>query len=277
MNKRFTFLLWAVIFVAAMFLWQCRRASDSQQGEQAQQSSGELPVLRMDSLQKEYERLMKMPGDRLPVKQIQEAGRLYPVDEGPLDTSFFVFREWLLGVIAQKDVLQLMHVVDPDIRCTFGEENGVAVFVNTWGLDTPAKTQRSPLWAELSAILRGGGIFDAQKQNFTAPYWFATFPDDADALESGVILGSGVRLRATPDVDSEIVQTISYNIVALLEVAPEKDTIGSAIFPWYKVKLSDGKEGYVFGQFLGSPLGYRAGFARLPNNSWRMNMLVAGD
>lgn len=270
-------LLFVAIVVMALTVFSWRCSSANEKAETAQGGNAMLPTLSLDSLKKEYEQKMKIPGERLPLNQIIEAGRLYPVDEGPLDTSFFVFREWLLALVQKKDILQLMRVIDPQIKCSFGEDNGIAAFVKQWGLDTPAKTEASAIWFHLSRLLRSGGTFDAQKQNFTAPYWYSSFPEEVDGLTHGAIIGSGVRVRATPELTGEIVQTISYNIVEVLEVSEKKDTLGPAAFPWYKVKLGDNKQGYVFGQFIGLPSGYRAGFTRLPNHEWRLVMLVEGD
>ena len=41
--------------------------------------------------------------------------------------------------------------------------------------------------------------------------------------------------------------------------------------------MADELEGYVFGQFIGSPIGFRAGFRKEHGKQWKLVFLVAGD
>lgn len=267
-------ILGCLAFIFIFQEWGCK--SDTKTAAAEERGSAQQ-VISPDSLRQVYLARIKPAAERLPEQQIKEEGKLYPVDEGPRDTGFFVFREWLLDAVRGKDVLYLMSVVDPQIKCSFGEDNGTAAFVKQWGLDVPAKSGNSEIWAVLEQILTGGGVFENQGKSFTAPYLFATFPEQLDGIDYGAITGSGVRLRSQPDLGSEIVQTISYDIVKVLEETPQKDTIGGDAFPWYKVRMNSGKEGYVFGKFFGRPIGYRAAFEQKPNKTWMMTLLIAGD
>lgn len=45
---------------------------------------------------------------------------------------------------------------------------------------------------------------------------------------------------------------------------------------FYKVKLTDGTEGFVKAEFCRSQIDYRLGIAK-ENNEWKINFLVKGD
>ncbi|MBK8704061.1 MAG: SH3 domain-containing protein [Saprospiraceae bacterium] len=263
------------LIVLFAVLSSCRQGDGQQE---TTQGADTFVPLSPDSLSRLYTSyLAKAKQMAMPTQQIIEEGKLYPVDQAPLDTGFYVFRELLRQTVAHKDVIGLMKVVDPQIKCGFGGDDGAAAFVRQWQIDTPAKTPNSALWAVLEDILAGGGTFDASKNVFTAPYVFATFPDQYDGTSFGALTGSGVRLRAEPNLTSEIVKTISYDIVEILETSEAPDTLAGRAYPWYKVKMADEKTGYVFGQFLGLPIGYRVAFERRGPQQWKMVMLVAGD
>ena len=212
--------------------------------------------------------------DIFPKQQHVEKGKLYPVDEAPLDTVFFVFRESLKKVVAEKDVFGLLDVVDKDIKASFGGENGLADFVTIWNLDTK-QPDSLEIWSVLESVLSQGGVFKNGKKAFYAPYYYATWPDAYEVYDYGVITGSGVRMRETPSLNSRIVKTVSYNIVTILEEG-ERQEIGGEVYPWIKVDGLDGTQGYVYGKFIGYPIGFRVGFERKPEG-WRMVFFVAGD
>ncbi len=231
--------------------------------------------LNRDSIRQVYESLMQNRANALPPTQVIETGRLRPVDEGPGDTIFFVFREEILKAIAQHDEFRLLQMVDDNVQTGFDGQSGVAAFVETWKLHT--QKDSSELWQLLTNILNMGGAFSTDRQTFTAPYYAATFPDAYDANIFGVITGEGVRVRAQPHLNSQILKTISYEVLPVLNWSGESATIDGETHPWVKVKLNDSKEGYVFGKFIASPLGYRATFTRQTNGSWLMTALAKGD
>ncbi|NUQ25012.1 MAG: SH3 domain-containing protein [Saprospiraceae bacterium] len=266
-------LLGLIVLVAV--LPSCMQGDGQKDGKQGADT---FVPLSPDSLSRLYTSyLAKAKQTAMPTQQIIEVGKLYPVDEAPLDTGFYVFRELLRQTVADKDVIGLMKIVDPQIQCSFGDDNGAAAFVRQWEIDTPAKTPTSQLWGVLDGILAGGGVFNESKNEFYAPYVFGTFPEQYDSYTYGAVTGSGVRLRAEPNLTSEIVKTISYDIVEILETSEAPDTLAGRAHPWYKVKMADKKEGYIYGQFLGLSVGYRAMFARKGPQEWKMTVLVAGD
>lgn len=232
-----------------------------------------------DSIRQLYHQLMAAKQDTLPLNPIYEAGKLYPVDEAPKDTSFFIFRERLLQAVKKREVFSLMDAIHPEIKVDFGGGTGVADFVSTWELDSPEKAKDSRVWRILEQVLQNGGTFDNGGRSFIAPYIFAIWPDDFDAFEYVAITGSGVRLRSAPNLQSQTLTMTSHDIVKRLETTSTKETIGGETYPWEKIRLTgdDGKEGYVFGKYVASSIDFRAGFERQPNGKWLMNFLVAGD
>jgi hypothetical protein len=265
--KRITFLL------LMGFLWSCQ-SSDANQEEPTNVT---IDHTNRDSIRQVYAKRMAERTKSFPAKQVLEVGKINPVDEAPLDTTFFLLREDLREAVEQRDIFFVLSIVDENVKCSFGAEEGMSGFVQMWGLDTPEKTKNSPLWAVLEKLLEQGGAFSANGNRFTMPYLFATFPDDYDAFEYGAVLGSGVRMREMPNLNSKIAKVVSYDILKIIEKTAEESTIGGETHPWIKVELLDGTAGYIYGKFVGSPIDFRAIFERTPTEGWKMTVLVAGD
>ena len=248
-------------------------------GSGGQKAGGDAEIteaaISPDSLRTLYTTFKAALAEPMPTYQGKEEGRLHPVDEAPLDTAFFVFREQLRQTVAHRDVFGLLEAAAKDIELGFGAENGFDDFVGIWGLDS-RQPDTLAIWPLLGRLLEGGGVFSDNRTVFTAPYFFATWPARYDPIDYGVIAGAGVRLREKPSLNSRILKTISYDIVTILEETQEEE-IGGETFPWVQVELLSGTQGYVFGKFIGDPAGYRAGFRKTEDGRWRMSFLLAGD
>lgn len=234
-------------------------------------------VINMDSIRRVYTELIQLRLEALPSAQIAEKGKLNPVDEAPKDTLFFVFRENLRQLVKDKNVFGLLEAVDEQIKNGFGDNNGFAEFVTMWDLDKPEKAAESKIWAILEGILSLGGTFQEAGQQFGANYIASSWPAAYEPFEYGAIAGSGVRFRSAPTLQSTTIASISYDIVKVLSYTDKTETIGGETYPWVKVTLLDGREGYVYGKFLRSPVGYRAGFQRNARGEWQMSYLLTGD
>ena len=233
-------------------------------------------VINQDSIKEVYTQRMSTRVSKFPTKQVREVGKLNPVDEAPQDTSFFLFREDLIDAVQKKDIFFVTKMLDPNIKASFGDPEGIATFVAIWGLETPEKTKDSQLWEVLGKVLQGGGVFRDNKQTFIAPYLYATFPGEYDSYTHGAITGEGVRMREGPGLNTRTLKTLSYDIVKINSYSPEVDTIGGQAHPWYHIETLDGTQGHVFGQFVESAIGFRAGFEQ-KGGEWKMVFLVAGD
>ena len=212
----------------------------------------------------------------LPAKQIYEIGKLNPVDEAQNDTVFFIFREKLLDAIRKKDILYLLEQLDPNITVSFGGSEGLEAFTQAWQLTSEEKTINSPLWKELEKTLQLGGTFDQTSQLFLSNYVYATIGEPYDPYIHAVVVGSGVRYRTAPSLQAKVVDRLSYDIIEVLDNQGPKETIGGETYPWVTIKSLAGKEGYIFGKYLVSPIDYRAGFKKM-DGRWKMIFFVAGD
>ena len=186
------------------------------------------------------------------------------MDEGLRDPDFVAFRTGLRQTIERRDVPALLRAVHPDIKNTFGDDNGIDAFKRLWRLDRAD----SKVWSELGAVLALGGTFQDPDQ-FVAPYVYAKWPETMDAFEHVALTGSNVRVRGAPSTNARILMAESYAILRL-------KSPGSTSESWTAVVLPDGRAGYVASRLARSPIDYRASFART-DGRWRMTMFVAGD
>lgn len=195
------------------------------------------------------------------------AKKLTPVDEAAKDLSFFVFRARLMEAVAAHDAKQLVSFLSPKIMNNFGGNGGIEEFKQQW----QPEDKESKLWAELGRVLSLGGKF-FRDGSFSAPYYFAAWPDDEsiDAFEWVAIVGENIRVREKADANSAVVGRVSFELVRIEE---QQD---GASEEWTKVKLADGKKGFVASRFTGSGVGWRAAFDK-ENGEWRMTSFVAGD
>lgn len=195
------------------------------------------------------------------------AKKLLPADEAAKDPSFFVFRARLIEAVAARDAAQVIAVLSPKITNNFGGDGGTAEFKQQWQPEDKA----SKLWPELACVLSLGGRF-TKDGGFSAPYYFAAWPegDDADAFEWIVIVGENVRVREKAGASSPVIAKLSFELVRV------DDGQDGSTEEWTRIKLADGRKGFVATRFTGSAIGWHAIFAK-EDGEWRMTAFVAGD
>jgi hypothetical protein len=198
-----------------------------------------------------------------------QSARLLPQDEATRQADFFSFRARLITSIARRDTAGLLASVAPEIRNTFGDDNGIEAFRRLWRLDTPD----SRLWEELAAALALGGTFESES-TFTAPYVFSRWPSQYDAFEYLAVVGSSVRVRSEPHATAPVIGSSTFGVVRRAPDGPRPPPEGPE--RWEAILLTDGRVGYMAREFLRSPVGYRAIFSRRANR-WTMTAFVAGD
>lgn len=247
-------------------------------------ASGDTPTTETvqvltDSVIQSYQTLLTNREEVFPLECNPEAGKVNPADGAPKDTLFFLFREQLKTIVANKDIFALLPYVNENIKTGFGGEDGLQEFIQMWGLDSPEKIPQSDLWSTLETLLSLGGQFNdyGKGSYFEAPYLGPCWPDDIEPYEFGAVMGAGVRLRSGPGLSTKILKTLSYDLVEYLETTPTEETISGETHPWIKVRLADGMEGFLYGKFYRSPLDFRAGFQQNSTGQWQMVLLVAGD
>jgi hypothetical protein len=189
------------------------------------------------------------------------ARTLPPRDEcADADPGFASFRAELLDIVARHDASGLLAIAADDIRFDFGGGEGRRAFSGEWGLAAP---DRSAIWVELARVLASGCARDGE--TMTAPYIFRRFPDELDVFTSGVA-GPAARLyQARSDVGESVL--IPWEVLAEVE----REAGG-----WARVRLSDGRAGFVETAQLLNPIDYRAIFEKR-DGQWRMTMFIAGD
>jgi hypothetical protein len=265
-----------IILLSSLFLFLVACAKKDR--NTANNSKDTSPsALSASALQSAYQQYRNQRTDTMPAHQVQEAGKLYPVDQAPRDTAFFVLREQLREAVQQRNIFPVMEALHPEVKVGFGSEHGPEGFIEIWGLQSEEQTAQSNLWTVLGRVLDGGGVFQDGGKTFIAPYVFATWPDAEDAFDRAAITGAGVRVRSQPNLQSRIITSLSYDIVEFVQRTDQELTIDGETHSWMKIKIPDGQEGFVWGKYVASPIGYRAGFERQPDGQWLMTFFLAGD
>jgi hypothetical protein len=192
-----------------------------------------------------------------------QVGKLLPVDEAARDPEFFAFRAQLQAAVARHDTEAVLAAVHPNIKNTFGGDDGIEAFRRIWKL--PAADSR--LWDELGTVLAFGGAFQ-EGGHFAAPYVFGRWPGQFDSFEHVAVVGTNVRVRAEPSLNGRILTALTFDVVP--RAAPD-DAQG-----WTRIKLRDGRTGYISAPYAWSPVVYRALFNKI-DGRWRMTAFVTGD
>ena len=200
------------------------------------------------------------------------ARRLRPSDEGQQDPSFHAFRQKLLEAISRRDAKFLLSIVDPNIQISFGGEEGIRAFQELW----KPEDVNSEIWNTVAQLLRLGGTFGESKSEFWAPYVFSRFPDDYSGFDFSAIIAKDVRVRSEPNDKAPMITSLSYDIVLNLSGGDLPEPKSKTDPAWVRIRLPDGREGFVSAQFIRSPTDYRAGFKKT-GGKWLLTDLVAGD
>lgn len=190
---------------------------------------------------------------------------LRPVDEAPRHPDFLRFRNELKDIARRRDERALLRIADPEIRISFGDNNGIDNFrkLVRGQFAQPAEQ----FWSDFARMLDLGGSLRADRHGFVAPYIYSAWPNHYDSFECAAVVGADVRVREQPRADARIVATVSYVIVRL-HTSPELE--------WTAVELADGRTGYIAARYVYGPTGWRAFFDD-ESGRWRMSLFIAGD
>ena len=192
--------------------------------------------------------------------------KLLPVDEADRDPTLVKFRTALLAAVERRDVKYVVARADPKVRLSFGDDMGRKTF-SRW-LKGEEEWQGEAYWRELEMVLKLGGVFTAEGE-FCTPYLSCMdVPGcpDCDPFEMVFAVSEASRVYAQPHPNATIVAELSYNV---LKIAEDH-------YPWYKVWLPDGSDGFATGPDFRSPVDYRAGLSK-KSGRWRIRSFIAGD
>jgi hypothetical protein len=200
----------------------------------------------------------------------QKPTRLLPVDESAKDPTLVRFLSSLRKTVYRQNSKELMSRVAPDVRVSFGGDNGSTVFQKRW----QPERYDSPVWRELAQVLELGGTFQkgSPTPQFWMPYVYSRFPQNLDAFEYGAIVGRGIPLRQRPSPHGKVLRTLDYNLVRM----PVVDEASEIDKRWSHVRLVGGGAGYVRSDEVRSPVDFRMSLAKR-NGRWMITAFVAGD
>jgi hypothetical protein len=199
-----------------------------------------------------------------------------PVDEAAGDPEFRVFRDNLLAAVIAEDIDAVTTVAHPDIKLSFGGDYGRSAFADLLSANESFNTLT--YWQELEEVLRLGGVF-RDDGTFCTPYTFCLDVPackgcgPVDPFEILIATVEKAPIYAAPDAASEIVATVGYAVVRVLD---------SNEYPWNRIELRSetgevSAEGFVLPPEFRSPVDYRAIFEKQKSGEWQMTVFIAGD
>jgi hypothetical protein len=191
--------------------------------------------------------------------------KLPPADQCTAEPGFSAFKEALTRAVERRDGDALLALLAPDVLVTFGGEAGRDAFARQWDLKAGSPHE---LWKQLGEIFALGCA--KSESTLVMPSLALQFDSDADedAFDRLIVVSRAAELRAEPKAGSTPVALLSWDVVTGLERRREDD--------WVKVRLADGREGWLPGRQLRSPLDYRVVIEKR-DGKWMITAFVAGD
>lgn len=191
------------------------------------------------------------------------AAKLPPVDQCSGDTGFKAFHASLSQAVAKRDGEALLALLAPDVTVNFGGDSGREAFAKQWEV----KSKASQIWPQLGIILPLGCARVGEARVIPSLAGQFDSEDDEDVFEKLVVISDKAELRAGPERDSKVVAKLAWDVVTAVEASGDILT---------KVRLADGREGWLPAEQLYSPLDYRA-VVEKRGDEWMITAFVAGD
>ena len=189
--------------------------------------------------------------------------KLPPVDQCSRDASFKAFHSSLKQAVAKRNGAAFMKLVAPKVLVNFGGDSGHAAFVKQWEVGSA----KSELWKQFDAILPlGCARVDTARVIPSLAGQFESDQDE-DVFDLAVVVSAGAKLRKTSAADSAAIATLTWDVVRPTANEGETQT---------KVRLKDGREGWLWAKDVRSPLDYRATIEKR-KGKWMITAFVAGD
>ena len=194
--------------------------------------------------------------------------KVLPVDESWKDTSLVSFQKNLLKAAKDQDTVFVYSVVDTMIKNGFGDDPGIEIFKRHW------RSPKPDFRKELITAIKLGGVFYRDNKQFFVPYLMMRFPQDYDAFEYSVVIGDHVNVRQEPNLSSNIITELSYDIVKVKNHTSRFDALSG--LKWIEIELPQNKVGYICKDYVRSPIDYRFSFEK-KGSRWLLTGWFAGD
>jgi hypothetical protein len=191
--------------------------------------------------------------------------KLPPADQCSAEPGFGAFKESLKQAAEHRDGDALLALLAPDVLVNFGGETGRDAFARQWDLKAGSPHE---LWQQLTEILALGCARTGS--TLVMPSLAEQFESDGDeeAFEKLIVISPAAELRAQPAADSARIQMLSWDVVTGVDRRREDH--------WVKVRLADGREGWIARRLVRSPLDYRVVIEKR-GGQWIITAFVAGD
>jgi hypothetical protein len=223
-----------------------------------------------------------------------------PFDEGSRDKSFVAFRKSVLTALKRRNYRALGRAAAADIFLGFGGKNGRAQFLRYLAGDKSMHGKLAPKLAadyrgHLEWVLRNGGGFTKDRRGFIAPYQNAyesrvpkceSKPRPKSRAKSRVcaidpysrayIIGRDIPIYAAQSNHSKIVARLTYRLVELDKHVIKRLPDGRRVRQWSRVKLEDGRTGWIRPIQYYAATGYRLRAAKI-RGRWQITHFLAGD
>jgi hypothetical protein len=187
-----------------------------------------------------------------------------PIDQCTSDPSFANFKHGLQQAVARKDGKALIALLSPHVLVNFGGASGPAAFAQAWDLSSDA----NDIWDLLQMMLQMGCARDKGARIIPSlsiqlePF----FEQDVDLSDKRLAF-PGAKVTRDPDASNSTIATLSWEFVDAVDTSADSET---------RVKLADGREGWVADDELYEPVGYRMIVEKL-HGKWMITAFVAGD
>lgn len=190
--------------------------------------------------------------------------KLPPIDQCASDPSFVNFKHELEQAVARKDGNALLAQLSPHVLVNFGGARGPAAFAQAWDLSPDA----NDIWDLLHMMLQMGCARDKGARIIPSlsiqlePF----FEQDVDLSDKRLAF-PGAKVRRDPDDANSTIATLRWEFVDVVDTGADLQT---------RVRLADGREGWVSDDELYEPVGYRMIVEKL-HGQWMITAFVAGD
>lgn len=200
----------------------------------------------------------------------------------PLSPSAAAFEKQLRRIARDGDLDGFMALLADDVLVSFGGDGGKAEFAEHWRLDS--EMGRQLLWQTLERLLDDGGWNEAggkdddgvdYAQRLTLPWFFAAWPQDADA-ENVFIAHVGAGLRAAPDRSAPVLTRLGDGGVVYGDVEEGEEALSWIGNGWLAVIAPGGDPGFVAQEDV-VPLLETRMIAHETPQGWRIEAMVSGD